>query len=156
MKALIIIDMQEKYVGRKRSSRRYPYDVDRLITNINSRITDYETRGDAVIYIKNKGKSDDASDLVAEMRVVSDLVYEKNKASCFSHSSLLTYLADQAINEIELIGIDGNSCVALSAIDGTKRGFSIRLSLSCIGIANMERFAATKERLLKDGVTISD
>jgi len=156
MKALIVIDMQEEYVGQKRNQKRYPYDSEQLIKNINSRIAAYEQRTDAVIYIKNKGKSDRVSDLVAEMLLVSDLVYEKSKASCFSDQSLLIYLMDKAINEIELVGVDGNSCIGFSALDGIKHSFSILVSLSCIGIANAERFTATREKLLKTNVTIID
>jgi len=44
MKALIVIDMQEEYVGQKRNKKRYPYDSEQLIKNINSRIATYEQR----------------------------------------------------------------------------------------------------------------
>ncbi len=156
MKALIIIDMQEEYIGQKRNQKRYPYDSEKLIKSINSKIADFEQHHDAVIYIKNKGKYDTISDLIPEMRLVSDLVYEKSKASCFSNDSLLAYLTDNKIKEIELAGVDGNSCIRSSALDGIKRGFSIRLSLSCIGVANIERFAEIREKLLKSNVGIID
>jgi nicotinamidase-related amidase len=156
MKALVIVDMQEEYVGQKRNQKRYPYNSEQLIENINSRITDYEQQADSVVYIKNRGKSECISDFVAGLRLVSDLVFEKSKASCFSNNSLVAYLTDKAINEIELVGIDGNSCVGISALDGKKRGFSICLLLPCVGIANVERFAATSEKLLKANVTIID
>jgi len=44
MKALIVIDMQEEYVGQKRNKKRYPYDSEQLIKNINLRIATYEQR----------------------------------------------------------------------------------------------------------------
>lgn len=154
MKALIVIDMQDEYVGQKRNRKRYPYDSERLIRNINMKLVDYEQCSDLVIYIRNKGKSERISDLVAELHVVSNLVFDKSKASCFSNDLLLKYLKDKAINEIELAGIDGNSCVGISALDGAKCGFLVSLSLSCIGIANAERFIVTREKLLKANVDI--
>lgn len=90
MKALIVIDMQEEYVGRKHNQKRYPYD------------------------------------------------------------------SEQSIKKIELVGVDGNSCVGFSDLDGIKHSFSIFVSLSCIGIANAERFIATREKRLKANVTIID
>lgn len=155
MRALIVIDMQEEYVGRKSNKKRYPYDSEQLIQNINLRICDYEQQGDPVIYIKNKGKSIHVSNLVATMRIVSDLVYVKSKASCFSNSCLLAFLIENALKEIEIVGIDGNSCVGFSALDGVKKGFSVSLSLSCVGIANIKRFDKTKEKLLKSNITIA-
>ncbi|SPC35464.1 Nicotinamidase-like amidase (fragment) [Pseudolactococcus piscium] len=35
MKSLIVIDMQEDYVGSQRNQSKYPYQVDILIDNIN-------------------------------------------------------------------------------------------------------------------------
>ena len=63
---------------------------------------------------------------------------------------------DQAITEIELVGVDGNFCVGMSALDGATKGFSIRLSLSCIGIANARRFLKTQEKLAQANVLILD
>jgi nicotinamidase-related amidase len=154
MKALIVIDMQDEYVGDNRNRKRFPYDSEQLITNINMRIADCEQRDDSVIYIKNKVKSDCISDFVAGLRLVSDLVFMKSKASCFSNSSLLAYLMDKGIKDVELTGVDGNSCVGISALDGIKHGFSISLLTSCVGIANSERFIATKDKLLKANISV--
>lgn len=35
MKALIVIDMQEEYFGQRRNQKKYPYDSEQLIQNIN-------------------------------------------------------------------------------------------------------------------------
>ena len=156
MRALIVIDMQDDYVGQNRNQKRYPYDSEQLVDNINMRIADYEQRNDLVVYIKNKGKSTYISDFVPSLRLASDLVFEKDKASCFSNSALLSYLTEKPVNEIELAGVDGNSCIAISAADGAKLGFSISISLPCIGIANEERFATTKEKLLKANIILEE
>jgi nicotinamidase-related amidase len=155
MKALIVIDMQEEYVGERRNQKRFPYDSRQLLENINKRIADYKQANDTVIYIKNKGKSDCIPDFASGLQLVSDLVFLKNKASCFSNLSLLAYLTDKRIKDLELIGVDGNSCVGISALDGTKHGFSITLLTSCVGVANSERFIATKEKLLKANVSVT-
>jgi len=43
------------------------------------------------LYVQNKGKST-ASPLIPELQLVSDLIFEKGKASCFSNNSLYTIL----------------------------------------------------------------
>jgi len=152
MKALIVIDMQEAYVGRNR--KNCPYASDQLVRNIHLRIADYEQRNDLVVYIKNKGKAQHASELVPELRRASGLVFEKSKASCFSNDHLLACLREKSIEAIELAGVDGNCCVAISAIEGKKLGFEIRFHLSCIGIANAEKFASTRRRLEEANISV--
>jgi len=154
MKALIIIDMQEDYVGQNRNKKRYPYISEQLVDNINLRIADYKRNNDLVIYVKNKGKSSLASPLIPRMQVVSDLIFEKSKASCFSNGLLLSKIKEQMINQIELAGVDGNYCVGMSALDGAKLGFSICINLLCVGIANTERFKSTKEKLIRKNISV--
>ena len=155
MRALVIIDMQEDYVGESRNKKRFPYNADSLIEEINSRIACYQNNNDKVIYVVNKSKSS-PSPLIPKMTIASDLIFEKDKASCFSNDLLLACLKCNSINEIELAGVDGNSCVAISARDGIKFGFAVRLFLSCIGIANAERFSETRKKLLEANVTVID
>lgn len=52
MKCLLVIDMQEDYVGNKRNKKRYPYDEKKLILNINKKISEYPA--EMVFYITNK------------------------------------------------------------------------------------------------------
>ena len=154
MKALIVIDMQEDYVGQKRNKKRYPYIAEQLVDAINLRISDYKQSNEAVIYVKIKGKFSIASPFIPEMNFVSDLIFEKSKASCFSSNALVSYLHEHEISQIELVGVDGNYCVGMSALDGAKRGFSICVNLSCVGVANIKRFASTKEKLIKANISI--
>ena len=53
MNALIVIDMQEDYVGQNRNKKRYPYISEQLVDNINLRIVDYKRNNDMVIHVNN-------------------------------------------------------------------------------------------------------
>lgn len=52
MKCLIVIDMQEDYVGSSRNQSRYSYKVDTLIDNINKKISEYQPNN--VMYVVNR------------------------------------------------------------------------------------------------------
>jgi len=132
MKALIVIDMQDDYVGQTRNQKRYPYNTDLLVANINSRIVHYSKNGDIIIYIKNKGKHS-VSPFTSELQIASDLVFEKDKANCFSNEPVLKCLNRYSVKEIELVGVDGNSCVGMSANAGAKLGFHISISQPITG-----------------------
>ena len=154
MKTLIVIDMQEDYVGQNRNKKRYPYISEQLVDNINLRIAEYKRNNDLVMYVKNKGKSSIASPFIKEINFISDLIFEKSKASCFSNNDLVSYLNENISNQIELIGVDGNYCIGISALDSVKHGFSTCINLSCVGIANIKRFDLTKEKLIKANISI--
>lgn len=78
MEYLLVIDMQDDYVGENRNMSRYPYNTKELIKNINKRIKDYPEK--SVIYITNKffwelGK--ELKKLVDGLNIVSNSVYQK-------------------------------------------------------------------------------
>ncbi len=154
MKGLIIIDMQEEYVGKKRNKKKHAYDSEQLTNSINTKILEYKQCGDTVIYIQNKGKAAQISALAEDLDVVSDLCFVKERASCFSCRELMAYLMDHKPSQLELAGVDGNYCVGMSAVDGMEKGFDIHVSLSCVGVGNDSKFQATKDRMLKAGVQI--
>ncbi len=151
MKALIVIDMQEAYLENRRNC---PYDIQRLVNNINKRIADYNSQNNMVIYIKNKGKSTNASDFTEGLLLVSDMEFEKEEASCFSNQGLRELLLKERVTEIEIVGVDGNYCVGISALEGVKLGFLINIPCSCIGITSIKRFALMKEKLLRAGISV--
>jgi nicotinamidase-related amidase len=54
MKALLVIDMQEDYVGEKRNEKRFPYHPEILIPRINQRISDFTSERNLVLYVMNR------------------------------------------------------------------------------------------------------
>jgi nicotinamidase-related amidase len=151
-KALIVIDMQEAYVGKQNKRARF-YNAEKLIYNINERIKQYQLNSDIVIYIQNvaKGKK---SDIVKDLIILSENIFEKNKASCFGNQDLLSFIDENKISTIELAGVDGNYCVGMSALEARKLGIAVKMNLQCIGTGNQEKFKNTKRKLMDAGVEI--
>ena len=54
------------------------------------------------------------------------------KADAFSSEELISYLNSKHISEIEMIGVDGNSCIKASAKGAVKCGFIVSIILSCV------------------------
>lgn len=153
MKYLLVIDMQEDYVGDSRNVKMYPYDSKKLIHSINDKIFEYPK--ESVIYIVNRffweiGRK--PKKLVNGLSVISDNVFEKRKVSCFSNKKLLDYLQKVNASELELVGVDGNYCVGASAIDGITNQYKILFNESLVGIGDYNKFKKTKKKLEKRGV----
>jgi nicotinamidase-related amidase len=153
MKCLLVIDMQEDYVGDSRNVKMYPYKAKELIHSINDKILEYPN--ELVIYIVNRffweiGRK--PKKLVDGLSVISNNVFEKRKASCFSNKNLLQYLQNVGASELELVGVDGNCCVGASAIDGINNQYKILFNESLVGIGNYNKFTKTKKKLEDMGV----
>lgn len=156
MRCLLVIDMQEDYVGNSRNIRMYPYNAKELIYSINKKISEYSN--ESVIYIVNRffweiGKKQKS--LVDGLSIISNNVFEKRKASCFSSEQLLEYLQKVDARELELVGVDGNYCVGASAIDGVAKQYRVLFNESLIGIRNYSKFRKMKKKLQKIGVVFT-
>lgn len=157
MNALLVIDMQEEYIRPAGNKKNGPYDAVALLRAVNAKIRQYAGGGDAVLYIKNRFFWQTSfSGLVPGLEVVSDFIFEKKKASCFSNPLLLRFLEERDIRTIELVGVDGNYCVGKSALDGIHRGLCVRFSQTGVGIADNAKFLKMKRKLLHAEVQISE
>ena len=152
--ALVIIDMQEDYIGKY---SKYGYDSDVLINNINKQIINAKKNSDMIIYVKNKKSLKSGiyiPNLVEGLMIESDFIIEKDKSSIFSNTEISSLLKNYEISNIEVVGIDGNCCVVSTAVDASRLGYSVKILIENIGIRNIKRFGKTKERLIKENVKI--
>lgn len=152
--ALIVIDMQEDYVGKR--SRNNCYSAE-FIDKVNERIEIAAKQNETIIYVRNTGrrqKKPYVSPLVTELKVVSDFLIDKETASAFCNDNIRAILKERQVHKIEVIGIDGNACVAASAMDASKLGYEVVFPLEYIGIKNMERFDITREKLIEARVEV--
>lgn len=147
MKALLVIDVQKSYLKK--------YEID-LLKRINKQIDAAQKKHYDIVYIKNTKKlrnrviTDELSD---GLMIVSNNVFCKEQADAFTSDELIEYLRSRKISEVELIGIDGNSCISASAKGAMKERFHVSIILNCVGSANAERFERTKEKLVKIGIS---
>lgn len=147
-KALLVVDIQKGYI------EKYPHS---LLTNINKRLEAALDDKELILYIKNTKKlrsGKKTNELVEGLRLCSEYIICKETASAFSNSELQKILKKNQITEIEIAGIDGNSCIASTAMDSAKNGYQTILRYKNIGVQNAERFEKTKIRLWEKGVIV--
>jgi len=142
-KALLVIDMQEATVGTNHA-KIFNYPVD-LLEKVNKAIVD--TDADVVIYIKNFMKNNlinklvpfkcfegtKAAEFVDGLKMINNNVFVKYEGNAFSNNELLAFLKKENIFEIEVIGVDGGGCVALTALGAINCGFKVTLNTPFIG-----------------------
>lgn len=148
MKALMIVDVQEPCF--------FKYDS-ALLKRINQRILEARVKAQKIVYIQNvkrlrSGRITD--DFAAKLLVLTEHVFSKEQADAFSSEKLLAFLQSERISEVELVGIDGNSCISASAKGALQKGYAVSVNLSCTGVANPLRFEKTKAMLSSLGVLL--
>ncbi len=144
MKVLLVIDMQNVCVGEKHGDF-FKYDNEQLIAKVNKAIENNE--GNLVVYIKNVMKNNFISkfapvhafegteevELVEGLNKVSEYIFTKYKGDAFSNDGLVAFLKSKNVNHIEVVGVDGGGCVALTAIGAIKRGYKVTVNTQAIG-----------------------
>ena len=143
-KALLVIDMQNVCVGEKHSSY-FKYDNKGLIHEVNKVIDSNENN--LVVYIQNVMKKNilnkfapfnayegtEDVELVKELHIVSNNVYIKYEGNAFSNPALNALLKEHNIEYVEVVGIDGGGCVALTALGAIKEGYKVIVNGMAIG-----------------------
>ena len=143
MRALVVIDMQEKYLGS--------YDNE-LLSSVNKRIKlTHEEEDVPIWYVVNVGMTGTRTGYAPSQKV---LVYEKRHPSAFSSKEFADKMSALNVTELEFVGIDGASCVAKTAIDAVKRGYKAEIVKECIGARNDKLYEKTLKKLEGAGVNI--
>ncbi|WP_272796058.1 cysteine hydrolase family protein [Butyrivibrio sp. DSM 10294] len=146
-KALLVIDVQERYMHK--------YDPN-LITRINNRISEADNDGILTIYVKNAGDpgSEDQYALADDLLIVSEYIFEKKFPSAFTSEEFKSFLEEQKITDLELIGVDGSSCVAKTAFAAKENGYEVSVNLNCVSSVNDKIFKDTQVKMKEVGIRL--
>ena len=163
-KALLVMDMQEVTVGDNHAAMfRYPTD---LLRRVNAVIE--QNRDSLIVYVRNLMKDNPLNrlapvrvfpgtaeaELASGLCVLSPHVIDKYRGDAFSNPRLPELLQREGVWEVELMGVDGGGCVALTAMGACKAGFAVALNTGAIGTVFPEKRDRYYEKLKKQGARI--
>lgn len=144
MKGLLVVDMQEFYIGENRKSF-FKYDAKKVINSINKIISSYDKEN--VIYIVNFMKNnfinkfapfklyegDDEGRLVNDLLIVNNNIFKKYEGDAFTNKDLDIFLKSKGIDEVEIVGIDGGGCVSLTALGAIRSNYRVTINTEGVG-----------------------
>lgn len=136
--------MQNVCVGENHATFFKYNNVD-LIQAVN-RVID-ANKDNIVIYIKNVMRKNllnkfapfhayegtEEVELVGNLQMVSENIYTKYEGNAFTNSALKEFLKKSDIEYVEVIGVDGGGCVALTALGAMKEGYKVIVNENAIG-----------------------
>ena len=130
-KALVVIDLQNDI------TKNYK----KIIGQVNKAI-DWAVTGDMhVIYIRHYNLSEKTrtfkpdtkgSELVPELKVVSDHVFKKSKASALTSEAFVEFVEKNRIVEFYITGADATGCVKSTSYNLAKAGYKVHVISDCV------------------------
>lgn len=130
-KALVVIDLQNDI------TKNYK----RIIGQVNKAIEWAVTNDMHVIYIRHYNLSEKTrafkpdtkgSELVSELKVVSENVFEKFKASALTSEAFAGFIEKNDIDEFYITGADATACVKSTSYNLVKAGYKVHVISDCV------------------------
>ena len=130
-RALVVIDLQNDI------TKNYK----KMIGRVNEAIDWAVSSGMRIVYIKHYNLSEKTrtfkpgtkgAELVPELKVVSDHVFEKSKASALTSEAFAGFLEKNDIEEFYITGADATGCVKSTSYNLVKAGYIVHVISDCV------------------------
>ena len=130
-KALVVIDLQNDI------TKNYK----KIIGQVNAAIDWAVTNDMHVIYIRHYNLSEKTrtfkpdtkgSELVPELKVASENVFEKSKASALTSEAFADFIRKNDIDDFYITGADATACVKSTSYNLAKVGYKVRVISDCV------------------------
>ena len=160
-KALLVIDMQNDYLGPKRKAM-FSYDSAELTASVNRAIHRYQSEGADILYIAHilpniatnrwfigfSIKGTEGAKLYDGLDIVSDLYFEKNLSNTYTAKRFREFMKEKQYDEVAICGLDECGCVGKTALGAAKTGVRVVMLENCIG----RRFPQDKVRKMREKI----
>ena len=130
-KALVVIDIQNDI------TRHYRDIIDKLNTAVSWSVES----GMEIVYIQHNNLSagtrtfkpgTKGAELVPELRIVSDHIFVKTKASALTSEAFSDFIRSKNIREFYITGADATACVKSTCFNMTKAGYTVHVISDCV------------------------
>ena len=136
--ALVVIDLQNDI------TKNYKKIIDR----VNEAIDWAAANEMHIIYIKHCNLSEKTrtfkpktkgSELVPELKVVTDNVFEKSKASALTSEAFAEFVEKNRIAGFYITGADATGCVKSTSYNLVKAGYKVHVISDCVTSYNLKK-----------------
>lgn len=130
-KALVVVDLQNDITKNYRD----------VIDNVNSAVDLAVDNNVHVVYIKQINLSravknflpdTRGSELVSELKVVSENVFTKHKQSACTSEDFMKFIETNEIDEFYLVGADATACIKSTCYNLVKSNYKVNVVSDCI------------------------
>jgi nicotinamidase/pyrazinamidase len=170
--ALFVIDMQEDYTGTT-AQPPFPFENSaQLIATVNSITEAAAERNIIIVYVRQEFdgtwgkiisevisggtaiKGSPGADLDERLSVLSSHVYAKPKPDAFSNTELESFLIEQQVNELYLVGLAADGCVRYTALGALDRGYTVHIVTDAVALQDEEKWEGLLQQYREDGIAL--
>ena len=136
--ALVVIDLQNDI------TKNYK----KIMGPVNEAIDWAAANGMHILYIKHHNLSEKTrtfkpdtkgAELVPELKVVTDNVFEKSKASALTSEAFAGFVEKNDIEEFYITGADATACVKSTSYNLVKAGYKVHVISDCVTSYNLKK-----------------
>ena len=152
-KALVVIDLQ------KDITKNYKLIIER----VNAAI-EWATENDMhIIYVKHYNLTEKTrtfkpgskgAELVPELNVMSDNIFEKSKASALTNEAFSNYIENNGIKEFYITGADATGCVKSTSYNLAKSGYKVHVISDCVTSYDLRKLSEMYEYYTEKGCDV--
>ncbi len=140
-KALLVMDIQDGYVGAYSDAQAFLARVNRVIDATKGKVL--------TIYVLDNG----GGDLDERLHVVSRTRFTKTSSDAFTSLDLVRFLERKGIRDVTLVGLDAAHCVHDTAVGALQHGYRVHAVPDAV-ITRYGDPRAALENLAKLGVEL--
>lgn len=136
--ALVVIDLQNDI------TKNYK----KIIGQVNEAIDWAAANEMHIIYIRHYNLSEKTrtfkpgtkgAELVPELKVATDNVFEKSKASALTSEAFAEFIGKNRIEEFYITGADATGCVKSTSYNLAKAGYKVHVISDCVTSYNLKK-----------------
>ncbi|HAG42443.1 MAG TPA: hypothetical protein DCL31_02430, partial [Clostridium sp.] len=99
-------------------------------------------------------KDTPGSKIDSRVNIVSSIIYSKNKGNAFSNLELDSFLKENHIEEIFIVGLDASACVLKTSIGEKSKGYKVTVIKDAITTMNMSKMQKLLNKYLQQGILL--
>lgn len=152
-KAMVVIDLQNDI------TKNYKLIIER----VNAAI-DWATENDMhIIYVKHFNLTEKTrtfkpgskgAELVPELNVVSENIFEKSKASALTDEAFAGFIENNGIDEFYITGADATGCVKSTSYNLAKIGYKVHVISDCVTSYDLRKLPEMYEYYTEKGCDV--
>jgi nicotinamidase-related amidase len=162
-KALVVLDIQEGYMG---TDHRQPVTApppQGLIATVNRLIERAAEAGVEVVYIRqvfsnnlfvrlHGGRQQGRVVIDRRIKVINSNDFAKNRTDAFSSCTFEQFLIDRQVDELCLVGVDAAYCVYYTALGALQRGY--RVTVVSDAVKSRKALPGVLERFRRKNIAV--
>ncbi len=168
-RALLVIDMQEDYIGEHAKLPIEQNQIENLIITVNKIIEEFHMDGYEIIYLRNIFRENDIKNIFRNyaaiegtrgieidprIKIVSENIFDKYSPSAFSNSDFENYLIQHQINELYVCGVMADQCVFETAADAFNKNYKVNYFADAVGSTSTKNIEKAEKKLSRKGINI--